>query len=131
MTLGEFSAGYYSLHLVRKGASRYDWFDRTGQSNIVAIFSGFERVRTDLEGLVKMARRWQHEGWTDQAKPLPKTYFPPQVEARVPYFWSLLPSSWDQSAVSFTLERDGPVHLVVLPDKDVTVTGIRIDRVHF
>jgi len=132
MTLAGFKAGDYALRLEREGASWSEWVERAGsRGNVVAVFTGFDRVRTDAEGLAKMANRWLEEGWRDLNKPLPKIYFPPQVEARIPYFWSLLPKVLDQSAVRFTLETDGPIHIVVLPDPAVRVTGIRIDRVIF
>ena len=127
MTLGGLEAGHYRLSLVRDGARWSDWFDRYPKSNIVAIFTGFDRVRTDEEGLAKMARRWMEAGWRDPKKPLPDAYFPPQVEARLPHYWAVLPSLGDPSTVAFTMERAGPMQVVVLPDDEVRVTGIRIE----
>lgn len=129
MTLDGFKAGHYALYLERRGASWADFFSREPGDNVVAVFTGFERIRTDAEGLAKMASRWLAEGWRDVNKPLPETYFPPQVEARVPYFWSLLPSEWDQSGVSFTITQEGPIHIVLIPDRRVEVEGIRIERI--
>ena len=56
MTLGGLEVGHYRLSLVRDGAGWGDWLDRYPTSNIVAVFTGFERARTDEEGLAKMAR---------------------------------------------------------------------------
>jgi hypothetical protein len=131
MTLDGFGPGDYELVLHREGASWADWFERGQSGTVLGIFTGFQRVRTDPEGLARMGESWLEGGWRDPAKPLPDEYFPPQVEASIPYFWSLLPSMWDRSAVNFSLEREGPVHLVILQEEHVRVTGFRVDRLHF
>ncbi len=131
LTLGGIRPGHYALVLHREGASWWDWFQRGQVGTVIGIFTGFGRVRTDPEGLVKMGKRWLEDGWRDLSEPLPGEYFPPQVEARIPHFWSLLPATWDPSAVEFSLERKGPVHLVIVPHERGRVTGIQIDRVSF
>jgi hypothetical protein len=130
MTMDGFKAGHYQVYVNREGAPWSDWVAREGGWNVVAIFTGFDRVKTDPEGLAKMARRWLEDGWRDVKDPLARRYFPPQVEARLPYFWSLLPEGLDQSSISFTLQEDGPIHIVIISD-EVAVTGIRIDRVNY
>lgn len=128
VTLDGFRAGDYELALERDGIPWSDWFTRGQAGTVVGIFTGFERVRTVPEGLAGMGQRWLEEGWRDPTLPLTDAYFPPQVEARVPFFWSFLPEAWDRSPTPFSLERDGPVHFVIVPARDVRVTGLRIDR---
>ena len=61
MTLGGLKRGRYRISFRQDGASGAHWFERYPKSNIVAIFTGFERVRTNEEGFAKMARRWAGE----------------------------------------------------------------------
>jgi len=128
MTLTGFESGHYRLYLDREGIGWADWLERGQGSTVLAVFSGFGRVRTDEAGLKKMAARWLDVGWRDLHEPLPRGVFPPQVEARVPYFQSVLPLGVGGTSVSFTVEKSGPIHLVMVPDPSVRVTGIRIDR---
>ncbi len=129
MTLDGFKAGRYSLRLVREDVSKWDWVVREPEGNVVAVFTGYERIKTDAEGLARMADRWLEEGWRDLDQPLPETYFSPQVEARVASFWNLVPFARDRSTVNFALEVDGPIHVVVLPNDVVPVKALRIERV--
>ena len=129
MTLDGFKAGRYSLRLVREDVSGWDRVVREPEGNVVAVFTGYERIKTDAEGLARMADRWLEEGWRDLDQPLPETYFSPQVEARVASFWNLVPFARDRSTVNFALEVDGPIHVVVLPNDVVPVKALRIERV--